>query len=188
MDIIDALLIIAIVAAANHWRGGGFILLPGETPTNGRTQLRRISYAAVVALLAANPYLGLVFFLVWLPGIGVPFGAAGKWNKAHLTEWEPLDRLSDWVFKMLMKSDPSLEKQAVWGIVWLTAWGLVFGALASGVSHNVWPMIFLTSAGVVCWATSNLIRAIGKTPTIAHTEWTYGAMQGAAVAAICLGW
>lgn len=176
----------AIGAFDNSFRGAGIFKLPGETSKQGRTQVRRVIYATIMGLLSGSIYVGAICFLVWLEGIGVPFGAAGGWNKAPLKEFGPIDRMACWLTNKT--AGPDTLNQRVWGIFWLAIWGLVFGGAISACTLTFSALLLMPTAGVVCWITSNVLRWAGKTPTVAHTEWTFGAVQGVAMALVWLGY
>lgn len=65
-------------AALNRFRGGGVIGLWGETPTNARSQVRRMVFLAAVA---AFVWWGVVWLTLWglMVGLAPAFAMASAW-------------------------------------------------------------------------------------------------------------
>lgn len=122
-----------VIAIANRFRGGGVFVLAGEKTfeRDGKdkkhTQIRRLTYAGIVGLLALNPYVGAAAFLATLTGWGFPISAAiGKRAK---TDWEeeflPFDKASKWIVEKIYGEYCAQP----YGVVWLTFHGLMTGIL-----------------------------------------------------------
>ena len=237
MDIITPHQTLAIAALVglllNGFRGGGIVDLPGETPTNARTQVRRLTYAigfGLAAYLAGGQVLdgigvALVAFAVHLPGFGRPIGAAAGWEDKALEEWGPLDRLMTAIMTcagIMPKATPAPGGKLVysptwalqvWGVAWLTMWGLMGGvAIAAwrgvlvpagmlvwewymtgvwGDLHlstgGLWPMLVWGIAGVVYWMAFEVAGLYGnRNKGWPAAEQVLGAFQIVAVVQACV--
>lgn len=163
MHIAFAIFATILCAFANRFRGGGLILLPGETvtPDHKRDTIRRATWAVMCGLVAWNPAIPFVMFATVLPGWGSPIGAATGKVKNKIKEWAWLDFVARTIATGIRSQ----------GLVWLSIFGLLSGALAWGVSGNVWPFLWV-SMGLAYWMTRD----------IEHGEYAYGALQGLTLA------
>lgn len=187
------------------WRGGGIFLLPWETVDDKSTQVRRVTYAAGLGLLAwllgAAPLVavvaGLVAFAIQLPGNGRAVGAAGGWEEKELAEWGPLDAFATFITDAL--KGPPTENKRLWGLVWFTdlfaleallfaflpalvAWGAhaAFGwewAASPSLAHP--GILLVVLGGVAEWG---LLRIYGRARGWSKAEAGVGALKGAAIA------
>lgn len=160
-------------AVVNRFRGGGVVLLPGETqvPDHKKTQVRRITYAATGAAFVFahtfNPWQALGTFLVlWatlLTGWGVPIGAAGGWQKGDYHDFKEFSgfTLKIWRWQVYI---PLLDDFATWltdklgggnrtwGVVWLSCWGLFTGFLLALTGAGWLAMLTFGLIGAVYWS------------------------------------
>lgn len=187
------------------WRGGGIFLLPWETVDDKSTQVRRVTYAAGLGLLAwllgAAPLVavvaGLVAFAIQLPGNGRAVGAAGGWEEKELAEWGPLDAFATFITDAL--KGPPTENKRLWGIIWFTglfaleaalfaflpgvvAWAAnaAFGlewAASPSLAHA--GILVLLLGGVAEWG---LLRIYGRAHGWSKAEAGVGAIKGLAIA------
>jgi len=172
----------ALCALANRFRGGGVLPLPGETPTNARSQVRRIAFLAAVAVFVyacAGGWPAAVVVASLLAGLltgwGVPQGAAGGYNDADLEEFGPLD----WLTGKLVGT----SHERLWGVVWLTLWGAAVAVGPCLVLQSWWPLMW-ASMGIIYWATGLLMREISGNAGDGRelAEWVWGALLGATLA------
>ena len=170
----------AVGAFLNRWRGGGLVRLPGETLTNGRSQLRRLTALSVAgtgmwvlgfewwqAVLAC-----VAIFLSYMTGHGVPQGAAGGFNDAALVEWGPLD----WICNRLAWNETS------WGVIWLTLHGTLFGIFISLALFSFWPVILWACQGWIFYVIPRICLKLQEPATVRWPEYAMGVAYGLAVA------
>lgn len=180
-----AWLAIPVFAVMNRFRGGGVLPLPGETPTNARSQVRRVAFLAAVAVFVyayAGGWAAAVVAASLLAGLltgwGVPQGAAGGYNAADLDEFGPLDWLTNRLLGLFGACGERL-----WGVVWLTLWGAAVAVGPCLVLQSWWPLAW-ASMGVIYWATGLLMRAVSGNAGDGRelAEWVYGAVLGGTLA------
>lgn len=159
-------LIPVITAALNRFRGGGLFLLPGETimPDHKRTQVRRLVYAAFLALAAWNIWPALIVYLSLMTGWGYPVSTAvgAKSTLPYESEFSPFDWLAE---KIVGPNNPS-----VYGLVWLTIHGFVFGAMLAIALGSAWPLL---------WGLMGLAYKVAR--DWERGEICYGLVQGASI-------
>jgi hypothetical protein len=187
MTVFDVLVFaVPTFAAINRFRGGGVVALPGETPTNARSQVRRLTFLAAVAAFVwwgDGWFAALVVTLALLAGLltgwGVPQGAAGGYNSAPLEEFLPLD----WATTRLLALTNNAGDARLWGVVWLTLWGLLVGLAPAFAMASAWPLLW-ASMGVIYWATGNWMKHTtgnaGDGREVA--EWIFGGLLGGTLA------
>lgn len=177
---------IAVFAVLNRFRGGGVFALPGETPLNARSQVRRIVFLAAVAAFVCWGDGGWAAFVTTasllaglLTGWGVPQGAAGGYNRAPLEEFAPLD----WIATRLLGLTGNAGDARLWGVAWLTLWGLSVGLAPAIALVSAWPLLW-ASMGVVYWATGNwMLRTTGNAGDGREVaEWIFGGILGGTLA------
>lgn len=177
---------IAIFAILNRFRGGGVVALWGETPDNAHSQVRRIVFLAAVAVFvwwgAGRDAAGIVtagLLAGLLTGWGVPQGAAGGYNAAPLEEFGPLD----WLTNQLLAATGNAGNERLWGIAWLTLWGLAVGGVAAFALVNAWPLLW-ASMGVIYWGAGNwMLRTTGNAGDGRPVaEWIFGGILGGTLA------
>jgi hypothetical protein len=121
-------------AVLNRFRGGGVILLPGETvvPDHKKTQVRRLFYSVFMGLISFHPLVGLIVFLSLITGWGFPVSAAiGKNPVPWQREFWLFDKFTEWT---VGKENPHL-----YGVTWLTYHGSWFGLTTALAIHSPWP-------------------------------------------------
>lgn len=177
-----AWLAIPVFAVMNRFRGGGVFTLPGETPTNARSQVRRVAFLAAVAVFVytyAGGWAAAVVAASLLAGLltgwGVPQGAAGGYNNAALEEFGPLD----WAANKLVGT----RHERLWGVVWLTLWGAAVAVGPCLVLQSWWPLAW-ASMGIIYWATGLIMKAVSGNAGDGRelAEWVYGALLGGTLA------
>lgn len=198
MNLFDFAIVTVLMGAANRFRGGGLIPLPGETtvPDHKRTQMRRLTYSFMAGILAFNPWVAVVAFLGCLTGWGFPISAAMGLNKPK--DWEAEFTPLDAAARFIATLGGSLAYHSrAYGITWLTLHGLSLGAIAAftGVAIDfVLNLIFgfhwsgfewlTASPWLLLWGGMGLMFA--STKNWETGEWRYGALQGLALgAALC---
>lgn len=170
------LVIAALGAVLNRFRGGGIILLPGETvvPDHKRTQVRRLTYCAYTSLAAWNPFVGVGIFAWLLTGWGFPVSAAvGRNSVPWQAEFWLLDQLT---ILLVGKANARL-----YGTVWLTLFGLCTAATViflntAWASYHSGVFTFpLASLWLLGWGVMGLCYRIAT--DIELGEIYYGAAQ-----------
>jgi len=156
------MLFLHILAAmlANRYRGGGVFKFGG-------TQTRRVTFALVVGLLAWNPFVGGILYLMTLTGWGYPVSTAiGKKVTSYEKEFKPLDVLAlQWAAMLSTQYNPRL-----YGILWLTLHGLITGIAVGLVLHSFIPLL-LSLMGVLYSVSKDWERG----------EYLYGALLGVTI-------
>jgi len=141
LELLSVIFATVVGGIANRFRGGGVFALPGETPTNTRSQVRRITFAVLFGLLAWNPWVAVIAFLSVLTGWGFPVSAAIRRNPTiYQDECWPLDKASLWIVNRIYRK----YRPQPYGVIWLTLHGLITGALV-GVGF---AMPFAVDAGM----------------------------------------
>jgi hypothetical protein len=152
-------------ALLNRWRGGSWPYLPTEVHggpnDHKRTQVRRIVFAVGLGLLAWNPWVALVAFVSCLTGWGYPVSSTIGVKKPVEPEFLPLDILS----KPFAKISTTL-----YGIVWLTLHGLLFGGALVLITGSLWFLLW-GLMGLAYWVTQDW----------EHGELVDGAIKGLAI-------
>lgn len=141
---------VALSALLFRFRGGGVAVLPGETEDEKHTQVRRVACVVGFGLLAWNPWVTLAAFLSCLTGWGFPVSAAigARQTTDWEAEWKPLDLPSLWLtHKILGTYDAK-----VYGVIWLTLHGLLFGGLVAAVTFSP-AFLLLAGFGLCYWLT-----------------------------------
>lgn len=148
-----------------RFRGGGLILLPGETvvPDHKRTQVRRVTCALGYGLMALNPFVGATLFLSMMTGWGPPVAMAIGAQTKREPEFAPFD----WLALRLVGEG----KPRAYGVAWLTLHGLFFGGLVALATGTV-AYLILAGMGLCYYFTRDW----------EHGEWAFGALWGLAIA------
>lgn len=135
MIILFPFLIAALAAILNRFRGGGLFMFPWETEANKSTQIRRVTYALFIGLVAWNPFVGLAVFLTLLTGWGYPISVAIKKKHSPIEpEFEPFDKISAW-----MTGKTNVH---AYGVVWLTLHGFISGTAVALLMGSFWPVLW----------------------------------------------
>lgn len=164
---LTTLLAAAVGGIANRLRGGGVVLLPGEaTDGHKRTQVRRVIYltalAAIVLLSGGTLWQAamsaLVVFLMLLTGWGRPIGAIGGWEDKKLEEFAPLDWISNFVLKHIIKGGTVQQRLQTWGFVWLSCYGIFTGFLLFLTTGSVFSILTFGAMGAAYWSVFQLYK------------------------------
>lgn len=168
MELLSVILATVAGGVANRFRGGGVFSLPGETPTNTRSQVRRLIYlfalGGIVMLHGGTLWqaaLGaLAVFLMLLTGWGRPIGAVGGWETQPLEEFGPLDWLANLITKAL-KGDPA-EHKRTWGFVWLSCYGIFTGFLLALTTGALFSILTFGAMGAAYWSVFQFYKWRGR--------------------------
>jgi hypothetical protein len=168
LELLSVIFATVVGGIANRFRGGGVFSLPGETPTNTRSQVRRIIYLVALGdivmmnggTLWQAVMSALVVFLMLLTGWGRPIGAVGGWEDKPLEEFKPLDWLASTITKAIA-GKPEEHKQ-IWGFVWLSYYGILTGFLLSLTTGNILSILTFGAMGAVYWSVFQFYKWRGR--------------------------